>query len=423
LSGDLFSPSALGTAKVDGERLAGKQMVAAMNAFGLDYATFGNHEFDVKEAQFFQRLAESETTWFSANVFDPNGDALANISKHVIFTVTDGANKSVKIGLFGVTLPSNPVPYVSYTDPFEAAKEQVAILKDEVDILIAVTHLSMAEDKQLAEMAPDIDLIVGGHEHENMIAWHGPNSIPITKADANARTAYIHEFEYNHDTNTYKITPRLQAITSDIPDDPEVAKVVDEWLDRAFDGFREQGFNPENRVTTTTEPLDGTEASVRNHPTRLTDLIAESMLVSATGTELAMFNGGAIRLDDTIPPGPITEYDVIRIMPFGNVIMSAEMTGSLLKRTLDQGVANAGAGGYLQLGNVTNNNGTWMINGKALNEGGSYQVSINDFLLTGKEKNLDFLNPEDNPDLTVKGEHDDMRQALIDQLQTTYGAE
>ncbi|HEY9751830.1 MAG TPA: hypothetical protein V6C46_02680, partial [Coleofasciculaceae cyanobacterium] len=39
LAGDLLSPSALGTAIVEGQRLAGQQMVAVMNAIGLDYAT------------------------------------------------------------------------------------------------------------------------------------------------------------------------------------------------------------------------------------------------------------------------------------------------------------------------------------------------------------------------------------------------
>ena len=68
LAGDFVSPSALGTAKVDGETLAGKQMVSVLNALGLDVATFGNHEFDVKEAQLRERLAESKFRWTSANV-------------------------------------------------------------------------------------------------------------------------------------------------------------------------------------------------------------------------------------------------------------------------------------------------------------------------------------------------------------------
>ena len=50
LGGDFLAPSAIGTARVNGERLAGRQMVAVLNAAGLDLATFGNHEFDLGPA-------------------------------------------------------------------------------------------------------------------------------------------------------------------------------------------------------------------------------------------------------------------------------------------------------------------------------------------------------------------------------------
>lgn len=420
LAGDLFSPSALGTAEVDGERLAGKQMVAAMNAFGLDYATFGNHEFDIDEKQFYDRLAESETNWISSNVFDANGAPFPNTFQYMTLTITDDANRQVRVGLFGVTLNSNRKDYVKYTEPFEATREQIERLNDQVDILVAITHLAMPQDKELAKKFPEIDLIMGGHEHEH--ALERVNSTPITKADANARTAYILEVEYNHETGDVQVEPRLRHIGPDIPDDPEVAKVVQFWEDRAFDAFREEGLEPEKRVTTVTEELDGTEASVRNHSTSLTELINESMLMSAPETELAIHNGGAIRIDDTIGPGKITGYDVIRILPFGGIIKSVEMKGSLLQQTLEQGEANKGAGGYLQTANVTKENNTWRINEEPLNVERTYQVAINDFLLTGKETNLEFLN-ENNPELTVKGTHGDMREALIKQLQKTYGAE
>ena len=42
-----LSPSAIGTARVDGEPLAGRQTVDVLNGVGLDWATFGNHEFNV----------------------------------------------------------------------------------------------------------------------------------------------------------------------------------------------------------------------------------------------------------------------------------------------------------------------------------------------------------------------------------------
>src|SRR3970282_1090139 len=48
LSGDFISPSALGTSEYEGKRINGRQMVDVLNAIGLDFVTFGNHEFDYK---------------------------------------------------------------------------------------------------------------------------------------------------------------------------------------------------------------------------------------------------------------------------------------------------------------------------------------------------------------------------------------
>src|SRR5262245_27221736 len=59
LGGDYVSPSALGTARVNNESLSGRQMVAVLNVVGVDWATFGNHEFDISEGALRARLAES----------------------------------------------------------------------------------------------------------------------------------------------------------------------------------------------------------------------------------------------------------------------------------------------------------------------------------------------------------------------------
>lgn len=425
LAGDLFNPSALGTARVDGQRLNGKQMVDVMNVLGLDFATFGNHEFDLNEENFGLRISESKTTWFSSNVMLANGQPITNVVSSVIFTVTNPAGAAVRVGMFGVTLPSNPVPYIKYLDFKESATQAVAALKDQVDILIAVTHLAWEDDRDLVLSFPEIDMVLGGHEHENIQTWRGPNLTPIFKADANARTVYIHDLYFDTTTGRLDIDSRLRKVTDAIPDEPKVAAAVQTWLDLAFAGFRELGFEPTNAVTTITEPLDGTEGSVRYQPTLLTDLIANSMLHAVEGAELAMFNGGSIRIDDTLQPGPITEYDVIRILPFGGKVMSVEMTGSLLQEVLDAGEANQGLGGYLQTANVEFDPSTsnWSINGAALDPEKTYKVAINDFLISGRERGIEFLKT-DNPGLKVNetGTEPDIRQTLIDELQKVYGA-
>ncbi|MGH7600680.1 MAG: bifunctional metallophosphatase/5'-nucleotidase, partial [bacterium] len=352
LAGDLFSPSALGTAKVDGERLDGKQMVAVLNAIGLNYCTFGNHEFDLKEQPFLQRLSESRFSWFSSNAFDKNGKAFPNVAENAVFTVANASNQQARIGMFGVTMTKNKPDYVTFADPLEAARKQAQTLRRQVDILIAVTHLTIDEDIALAQTIPEIDLILGGHEHENLQMWRGADFTPILKADANVRSAYIHELIYDTEARRLQINSHLQPITDKIPDDPEIKQVVQHWVDLGFNAFRQMGFEPNQLVINSPMALDGRESSVRNHSTSLTEIIVNAFLNATPEAELAIFNGGSIRIDDEIPPGAITEYDVIRILPFGGKVVLVEMRGRLLKQVLDQGQANKGSGGYLHAVNA-----------------------------------------------------------------------
>jgi len=417
LGGDFLSPSALGTAKINNTPLAGQQMVAVLNTLGLDYATFGNHEFDIPENSFYQRLQESRFRWFSGNVSDSKGQPFKGVPRSIVFNVRGDRGAIVKVGLIGVTLDSNKPKYVSYTDPLATAKQQVAALKGKVDILVAVTHLSIESDRILAETIPEIDLILGGHEHENIQQWRGRDFTPIFKADANARTVYIHQLRYDTKKRSLQINSRLMPITDKIPDEPKTAQVVKQWVERGYQAFRANGFEPTQEVAKISVPLDGLESSVRNKSTSLTQLIAEAMLQEVQNADLAIFNGGSIRVDDVIPPGSITQYDVIRILPFGGKVVAVEMKGTLLKRVLDQGQANKGIGGYLQTAKVTQepNSRNWLINGQLLDLQKTYTVAINDFLITGKEQGLDFLNTQ-QPELKLIAEKRDIRFVVIDQL-------
>jgi 5'-nucleotidase len=92
-----------------------------------------------------------------------------------------------------------------------------------------------------------------------------------------------------------------------------------------------------------------------------------------------------------------------------------------LQRVLDQGQANQGNGGYLQTANVSRDEaaGVWLVNAEPLNPDRSYQVAINDFLISGREQGLDFLNDQ-NPELKVIQEYADVRQAMIQQLKQEF---
>jgi 5'-nucleotidase/UDP-sugar diphosphatase len=418
VAGDLLSPSALGTARVDGQPLAGRQMVAVLNVMGLDYATFGNHEFDLKEEQLRQRLGESRFKWLSSNVSDASERAFPGVLPEEIVTVMGDGGTPVRVGIIGLTIDSNLAGYVRYRDPIEVAKERVERLRGRADIIVAVTHLSIDEDRRLAKEVPGIDIILGGHEHENVQEWRGSDFTPIFKADANARTVYIHRLSYDTDKKQLEIDSQLERITDKIPEDAETARAVAEWVQRGYSAFRESGFDPGAIVATTTIPLDGLESSVRNGSTNLSELIAEAMLESVPSAEISIYNSGSIRIDDVLPPGNITQYDIIRILPFGGDTVSVEMKGRLLELVLERGRANRGTGGYLQTEGVRldEKSGTWAIGGRALEKERWYRVAINSFLLTGKERGLDFLT-SDNTQLKVIEKKGDVRFAVIRQLQ------
>ena len=418
LGGDYLSPSALGTARVNGERLAGRQMVAVLNLVGLDWATFGNHEFDIPEAALRARLAESQFRMVSSNVTDASGALFPNTVRHAVIPVRTPA-ALVRVGLLGLTIDANQQAWVRYAPPIASARAAVAALKGQCDVIVALTHLALAGDQELAEQVPEIDVILGGHEHENWVIERGARYTPIIKADANVRTVAVVDLTIDRRRHRVAVTSRLLPITDSIAEDPSVAAVAKDWTERAFQGFRSLGFEPAAVVTRAPEALDGRESAVRNQPTNLTSLIARGLRAEAPGADLAFFNGGSIRIDDVLPPGPISQYDVIRILPFGGKVVEFEIKGSLLRRVLDQGVANRGSGGFLQVDNVRRTDAGWLVGDTPLDPARAYRAVTIDFLLSGREQGLDYLTAT-NPDVKVVRELRDVRMSLIDQLGRQY---
>ena len=128
------------------------------------------------------------------------------------------------------------------------------------------------------------------------------------------------------------------------------------------------------------DSLDGREINTRKSSTNLTRLIVDAMAAACPQAEVALLNAGSIRLDDVLYP-PISQYDILRSLPFGGSIREVDMKGSLLKQILAAGTGNVGTGGYLQ-----HNLGAQVVDTNRI-----YRVALTDYLLTGAESNLGFL--------------------------------
>ncbi|HIP49087.1 MAG TPA: bifunctional metallophosphatase/5'-nucleotidase [Lutibacter sp.] len=425
MAGDFLNPSLIGTLKYEGEKIRGKQMIEVMNAMNFDLVTFGNHEFDLKGKDLQKRLNESTFRWTIANAkykidsitgpfYSEKNGLKTFIPETYTIQAKDADGTNLKIGFFSVCLPVNNPDYVEFTDVFEAAKAAYEKLEKETDIVIGLTHLAIEEDKKLSEMLPNVPLIMGGHEHYNMLVPVG-NSV-ITKADANARTVYIHKLHYNKKTKKATIKSTLKAINDSIKSDPKVDKIVTKWQVVLNDKVSEVVSSPNEVIYVTKEPLDGRETTIRSEQTNLGKMIASSMQV-ATKADCAFFNGGSVRIDDQIH-GDVTAVDLFRALPYGGAVFVIDVKGDFLKKILNFGKDSKGKGAYLQRAKADwdENKKQWLINGKPLVTSKKYSVAITDFLLTGydvpflthENKNVLKIHEPAPEDLTF-----DIRKSLI----------
>ncbi|MGD1846605.1 MAG: bifunctional metallophosphatase/5'-nucleotidase [Salibacteraceae bacterium] len=403
LSGDFLSPSLTATLKDEnGEAFAGKQMIEVLNALELDYVTFGNHEFDNKTIEPLQkRLNESEFTWTSINCFNriPNGaipfkKVLADGSEErvpgsVLHSITSSKGRTIQVGFIGVTLPFSQQDYVMYSDEVLAVRSEFERIQDQCHVMLGITHLSIEGDRELAQKVPGFALLMGGHEHDHHQEWVGNTA--ITKADANAKSVYVHRISHQLSNGHTKVESELVNITDAMASEPGVQAVVNKWENITNERLVAMGYQPDEVLTTLDQPLDGRESSIRNQQTDLGNYIAKAMMAAYPESDLALLNSGSVRVDDQLM-GDITQYDVLRTLPFGGGVVLAELSGQQLLQTLEIGLKNnKGTGGYLQLGGIRSARGVWYLGESEIDPAAQYRVAMTGYMKSGGESNLEYL--------------------------------
>jgi 5'-nucleotidase len=326
LAGDFLSPSTMSS------MFQGSQMIAGLNAIGLDLATFGNHEFDFGEAVTAQRMQESRFTWVSSNVLDPSTGQPFGPAVRFALRELGG----IRVAFIGLTTPETQIlskggKNLKFLPPIPAAKEAVAAARRaKADVIVALTHQFMAEDKQLAQAVPEIDLILGGHEHDPLNATVGKTLILKTGSEAVALGRIDLAVTVGR---ARKVAAKwaLLPVTDEIPDAPEVAALVKGYEQRMAAQLNVAA--GETRV-----PLDSRNDLVRVAEAPLGNLIAD-ILREAMQADAALVNGGGIRGNSVMPAGPLTRGDVLKILPFANKIVKLEIGGAQLRAALENGLS------------------------------------------------------------------------------------
>ena len=132
---------------------------------------------------------------------------------------------------------------------------------------------------------------------------------------------------------------------------------------------------------------------------------------------MAAINGGAIRTNRTVPPGPLTRRDVLNLLPFTDMVVKLEMRGAELRAALEHGLAQTDrvGGGFLQLSGARV---VWdpklppgrrivdvTVGGKPLADEAAYSVAVPGYLLRGGDGYTVFgrvkmiIDPESGPQI------------------------
>jgi 2',3'-cyclic-nucleotide 2'-phosphodiesterase (5'-nucleotidase family) len=336
LAGDFLSPSLLS------KYYGGRQMVEALNAAKLDYATFGNHEFELPRDTLVARIGESSFKWLSTNCTQADGSRFPKVQPWDTARVSGHL-----IGLFGVTLQGDYRSYVRCADPDSAAKVAVDSLTAlKADLIVGLTHQDIEADRQLLSREPRIDLVLGGHEHEALDSVVSGRH--VLKADANARSAQFATLWGGK--GEWRQAVGLVSIDSRLPDDTATARVTEAWAD----SLRKR-LGPERSLGTSEAPIDARDAVTRTRESAIGGLVTDAVR-RGTGADVALLNAGAMRLDDVIPAGAVSNYQLESIFLFADEtrVVVFPLSGSRLREVLEHGVSNRslGKGGFLQISGV-----------------------------------------------------------------------
>lgn len=291
-----------------------RPIIELMNRVGYDLATLGNHEFDAGQATLERAVALMEFPIICANMTSGKGALLKDFEP--TRTIRRG---EITLGFAGVVTNYGPNNHpdghdaifegLTFSDAVACAAALAPTL-DACDVRIALTHVGLERDREIAQQCREYNLIIGGHSHDRANERVGKSL--ITQAGKNLRYVGATTIRIEGD-GAPKLSYREVAL-SDYDPNPEIAQ----WVATIKE-------NPELQ-----RPIG--EATTTAQRTSLALLFAESIR-AATKADLGLYHYGGVRLD-SLAAGSIPIVEIYNLEPFNSKISTIEMTPEELRRMI-----------------------------------------------------------------------------------------
>ena len=329
-----------------------------MGALGYDAATLGNHEFDHTGTGFAQMLnaavdsgdplpalleanyrpaEDNPDTAFIQQAMDDYG------VQETLLLERDGVTYGI-FGLMGVDSDDcAPTSGFALEDAAQAAERCVASLREQgADLIICLSHsgtsedLKLSEDELLAKAVDGIDVIISGHTHTTLIEPIVVNDTYIVSAGPYCENLGSLTLVWGgHDKKQlrdYHLTP----IDETLPDDPDIAAMVEMWKDKVGDTYLSRyGLTYDQVLTTTSFDLNTPESGVQQG-NNLGDLVADAFLWAVENLEADTLDAATVS---------VTADGVLRAP-----LRTGSLTTSQAFDVLSMGVGADGTSGFPLVG-------------------------------------------------------------------------
>lgn len=322
-AGDMFQ----GTPVVD--RTRGECMIRLFDRLGLDVCCLGNHEFDYGPEVLTRRLQEAHFAALAENI-STSLPIRTLFKKGFVLPVGP-----LRVGLIGITTPNTKVVCIrenvekfEFLEPEGVLSAAIERLRNEgADVVVALSHCGIEQDRALADQVKGIDLIVGGHSHTVMQSVQTIGRTSIVQAGFYGR--YLGEVRLAVEPGvgsrlrSYRLLP---LCSPEFEPEPKVEAEVEHYLSPLF-------LEMDQVIGELAVDLP---KGFKGDDSPAASLVAEAMR-EGMGVEVAVVNVGGVRRG--LSKGPVTVGQLFEMLPFGNSLVTMELDGRSLRAALERSVS------------------------------------------------------------------------------------
>ena len=319
-----------------------------LNGMDIDVMAMGNHEFDDGPEGLANFLDKAEFPVLSGNIDVAAEPTLKGKVPGVLIVEKGGEKIGIVSALAEDTVdtssPGDGVRFIQAEDYLKGAVEGLEAAG--VNKIVAVTHMGLPRDMEIAKAVPGIDVIIGGHSHtllsNTQERAEGPypvivqnpvgKDVPIVQAYAYGK--FLGELDVTWDDDGNLIEAKGEPILLDAsvtPDEAYLARVTE--LAAPIEELKAKV------IGSSASAIDGDRGSCRAGECQMGNLVAEAMLdrVKDQGVQIAIQNGGGLRA--SIDDGEVTMGEVLTVLPFQNTVATFQLKGADVIEALENGVS------------------------------------------------------------------------------------